>query len=74
MNKRSPIVAGNQKTPTSFGSVAQFDVVEAGQVLSAPQMTTTERDALSPSNGWIIYNLSTNTVQVRENGSWSNVT
>ena len=74
MNSRSPVVGGNQKSATSFGSIAQFDVVEAGTVLSAPQMTTTQRDALTPTNGWIIYNLTDNKVQVRENGSWSNIT
>ena len=74
MNNRSPVVGGNQKSATSFGSIAQFDVVEAGTVLSAPQMTTTQRDALTPTNGWIIYNTTDNKVQVRENGSWSNIT
>jgi len=74
MNSRSPVVGGNQKSATSFGSIAQFDVVEAGTVLSAPQMTTTQRDALTPTNGWIIYNTTDNKVQVRENGSWSNIT
>jgi|TARA_Y100000361_G_scaffold94673_1_gene84638 hypothetical protein len=74
MNERSPVVGGNQKSATSFGSIAQFDVVEAGTVLSAPQMTTTQRDALTPTNGWIIYNTTDNKVQVRENGSWSNIT
>ncbi len=74
MNERGPVVGGNQKSATSFGSIAQFDVVEAGTVLSAPQMTTTQRDALTPTNGWIIYNTTDNKVQVRENGSWSNIT
>ena len=74
MNERSPVVGGNQKSATSFGSIAQFDVVEAGTVLSAPQMTTTQRDALTPTNGWIIYNTTESKVQGRENGSWSNIT
>jgi|TARA_R100000808_G_scaffold1995_3_gene8449 hypothetical protein len=39
--------------------------------LAAPQMTTTERDALSSvANGFILYNSSTNKLQVRANGSW----
>ena len=74
MNRRSPVVAGNTKSATSFGTVGSFDVVEAGTVLSAPQLTTTQRDALSPSNGWIIYNTTDNKIQVRENGSWANIT
>ena len=73
MNARSPVVAGNQKSSTAFGTVAQYDVVQAGKILAAPQLTTTQRDALTPANGWIIYNLTTNKVQVRENGSWSDI-
>ena len=73
MNHRSPVVAGQQKQATSFGTIAQFDVIEAGTVLAAPQVTTTERDALSASNGWIIYNTTTNKLQCYENGAWANV-
>ena len=35
-----------------------------------PSFTTAQRDALSPSNGWVIYNSSTNKLQVRAGGSW----
>ena len=51
--------AGYRGDATQFNSIA------------APQMTTTERDALSSvANGVILYNSSTNKLQVRANGSW----
>ena len=75
MNRRSPDVAGQEKTATSFGTVGSFDVVEAGTMLSAPQLTTTQRDALtSPRDGSLIYNTTTNKIQCKENGSWVNLT
>ena len=39
-------------------------------VFAAPQYTTTQKDALSPENGWIIYNTTTNQFEFYENGSW----
>lgn len=37
----------------------------------APSMTSTERDALlNPENSQIIYNETTNKLQVRASGSW----
>jgi len=75
LNRRSPVVAGNQKSATSFGTVAQYDIVEAGTMLCAPNLTTTERDALpSPPEGTFIFNTSTNKIQCREGGSWVNLT
>lgn len=38
-----------------------------------PHFTTTERDALTPQNGMMIYNSTTGKVQVRESGAWQNV-
>jgi len=40
------------------------------QPLQFPEFTTTERDAMSPQNGWVLYNSTTNKLQVRANGSW----
>lgn len=36
----------------------------------APNMTTTERNALTAENGMIIYNTTTNQFNFYENGSW----
>jgi hypothetical protein len=33
--------------------------------------TTTERNALTPANGWVIYNTTTNQLQVYANGAWA---
>ncbi len=74
VRRQSPNIAGQVKQATSFGSVAQFDVVEIGQVLQAPTLTTTERNALTASNGWIIYNTTDNQLQVYKGGAWVNIT
>jgi len=39
-------------------------------VFTAPQYTTTQRNALTPVNGWIIYNTTTNVFEFYENGAW----
>jgi integrin beta 8 len=36
-------------------------------------MTTTQRDAMTPINGMIIYNTTTNTIQGYQNSAWSNL-
>jgi len=36
-------------------------------------ITTTQRDALTPANGDLIYNTSTNAFQGRKNGSWADI-
>ena len=42
--------------------------------LAAPRMTSTERDALSDvANGFILYNTTTNKLQVRADGSWADL-
>ena len=72
--RQSPNIAGQVKQATTFGTVAQFDVVEIGQVLQAPTLTTTERNALTASNGWIIYNTTDDQLQVYKGGAWVNIT
>lgn len=42
----------------------------AGHYLELPSLTTTQRDALSPSNGMMIYNSTTNQIEAYQNGAW----
>jgi hypothetical protein len=42
--------------------------------LTLASFTTTERDALTASNGMLIYNTTLNKVQAREAGSWVSLT
>ncbi len=62
-------VADNQIT--AYGALRFSTTAEAGLVVNS--LTTTERDALTPANGAIIYNETTNQFQLRENGAWINV-
>lgn len=49
----------------------QYQVVGEGYLTSTVlQLTTAERDALTPSNGAIIYNLDINAFEFFENGIW----
>lgn len=38
--------------------------------INLPSMTSTARDALTPANGWMIYNTTTDKAQVRAAGAW----
>jgi hypothetical protein len=58
---------------TSGGPVigAQFEVTSTNGGFLPPRMTTSQRDNINtPNDGLIIYNLSTNKLQVRANGLW----
>lgn len=57
---------------------AQFEVVGNVKISGANElllgnMTTTERDALTPANGMIVYNTTDNKFQGYENGAWANL-
>jgi len=58
-------VNGNVLAAGYRGDGTQFSA------LAAPQLTGTQRDALlNVANGVIIYNSTSNKLQVRANGSW----
>ncbi len=61
-------VFGALNAATFYGDGTQFSA------LAAPQLTTTERDALtSPFNGLLIYNTTDNKIQAYVNGAWTNM-
>lgn len=47
--------------------------MEGDKPILLPRITTTERDAVTPANGMICYNTTTNVVEAYENGSWVNL-
>jgi len=47
-----------------------LDVNSTSGALIVPRMTTTQRDALTPLNGMIIYNTTNNQFNFYENGAW----
>jgi len=50
---------------------AALDVASTSKGILFPRMTTAQRDAISsPANGLVIYNTSTNKLQVRAGGAW----
>lgn len=49
---------------------ALIDMVSTTKALIVTRMTTTQRDAMTPVNGMIIYNTTTTAFNFYENGSW----
>lgn len=52
---------------------ALVDITSTTGALLLPRMTSTQRDALTAVNGMLIYNSTTNKLQVYENSAWANV-
>lgn len=46
------------------------DIFEVGEALIISRMTTTERDALTPVNGMIVYDTTLTAFYFYEDGSW----
>jgi hypothetical protein len=56
---------------TSPNAAAQLDVQSTTGGFLPPRMTGTQRDAISsPPNGLMLYNSTTNKLQVRAAGAW----
>lgn len=49
---------------------SNLDISNTKGALIVSRLTTTERDALTPVNGMIVYNTTTNAFNFYENGSW----
>ena len=79
MNKRTEqLVAGTVNAASLTGESANIGAADIGTLdlsdsFSVPTLTTTQRDALTASNGMLVYNTSTNKFQGYENGSWTNL-
>ena len=61
---------GSQSLLMGGGTIGGAVSIEATSFMKVSPITTTARNALSASNGMIIYNSSTNKFQGRANGAW----
>ena len=69
-NTYSQGVAINEDNSTANAS-AILDVKSTTKGLLIPSMTTTQRNAIvSPAEGLLIYNLTSNELNQRQNGAW----
>ena len=51
------------------------DLINWIESLTVPEYTTAQRDAIdSPENGQMIYNSTTNRIEIRQNGAWVFIT
>jgi|TARA_B100000959_G_scaffold281875_1_gene347012 hypothetical protein len=58
------------RDPTSVLEDGAVTVEKLSGAIAAGAMSTTERNALTPSNGWIIYNSTSHTFQGYADGAW----
>jgi len=71
MRHAGPVVVGADAAPTN-NSVG-IEISSTTRAMLFPRMSTTQRDALSAANGMVIYNVTTDKLQVRAGGTWVNL-
>jgi len=70
-----------QKKAVTFGELGLFNHVAAESLklasttgfMQLPQLTTTQRNALTAANGMLIYNTTASKLQGYEGGAWVNL-
>ena len=70
---RGQVGAASIYSPVATHVHVQTETAEATNWLKLAGITTAERDALTASNGMLIYNSTTNKFQGYENGAWANL-
>ena len=73
MNASNLDVSGEARATAFIGNSARIKNIEAGETVLFPSLTTTERNALTASNGMVVYNETTNKLQVYAGGSWTDL-
>lgn len=68
LSTKSLVIGNNTGTPTNVSTV--LDIQSTTGALAVSRMTTTERDALTPLNGMIIYDSDVDQFEVYQNSSW----
>jgi len=75
LNGKGAIYAGDYSSQALIDERSIPDVGTTKLIVrnGPPQYTTTERDALSPSAGWMIYNTTVNKLQCYDGSTWNNL-
>ncbi len=73
MNAANLNVDGETRSTSFIGNSVRVNNIEVGETVLFPSLTTTERNALTASNGMVVYNETTNKLQVYAGGSWTDL-
>ena len=73
MNAANLNVDGETRSTSFIGNSVRVNNVEVGETVLFPSLTTTERNALTASNGMVVYNETTDKLQVYAGGSWTDL-